>query len=396
MATEEDLGVRGDAPAEGDVLADERADARPWLVRQWFLISTVVLLVVGIAAYLLRSEVVADWLWAGGTVIGLVVSIAWVVQAARDKQATVDVIAVLALIGSLIVREPLAGAVIAVMLATGRALEERSKARAERELRLLVARQPSSARRKDADGLTEIPVAKVVVGDLLVVGAGEIVPVDGRLTGPALLDESALTGEPMPVNHEPGDMISSGTVNSGQAFDFRATSTADSSTYSSIVRLVEQAQASSAPFVRMADRFAMIFVPLTLVIAGLAWLLSGDPVRAVAVLVVATPCPLILAAPIALISGMSQAARHGVVIKGGSALERLARGKVMLFDKTGTLTQGRPTLSNVVVGDPAFTADECLQLAASLDQVSPHVVATAIVSAAGHRGLELALPTAVI
>ncbi|MEI8083390.1 MAG: hypothetical protein WCI74_16250, partial [Actinomycetes bacterium] len=151
MVTQGHVATAGDAHAVGDVVADERAEAKPWLVRQWFLISTVALLAAGIVVYLLGRELAADWLWAGGTVIGLIVSVAWVIEAARARQATVDIIAVLALVGSLIVVEPLAGVVIAVMLATGRALEERSKARAERELRLLVARQPSSARRKDAD-----------------------------------------------------------------------------------------------------------------------------------------------------------------------------------------------------------------------------------------------------
>lgn len=375
--------------------SSESSDVRRGLYQEIFLVATVALLGVGIGAYALRNQTVADWLWGAATVIGLIVSIKWVVEAAINKEFSVDIIAVLALGGALAIGEPLAGAVIAVMLATGRTLEARSLARAERELRLLVARAPSVARRQDAEGISEIPVGSVEIGDQLVVGAGELVPVDGRLRADALLDEAALTGEPMPVQHSIGDMIRSGTVNAGQAFGFTATTTAESSTYSSIVRLVEQAQAGSAPFVRLADRFALIFVPLTLALAGLSWLISGDSVRAVAVLVVATPCPLILAAPIALISGMSQAARHGVVIKGGSALERLAQGKVMLFDKTGTLTQGRPTLSNVIVGDPAFTDDDCLALAASLDQVSPHVVASAIVGAAGARELTLVLPTEV-
>ena len=190
--------------------------------------------------------------------------------------------------------------------------------------------------------VVEIPVGEVAVGDRLLVGTGQVVPVDGPLLGPATLDESALTGEPLPVDRPAGDDVRSGVVNSGPPADLVATSVAADSTYAGVVRLVEQAQASSAPFVRTADRFALLFVPFTLALAGAAWAWAGDPVRAVAVLVVATPCPLLLAAPIAIMSGLSRAAGIGVVIKGGGALERLAGGRVMLFDKTGDPHAGAP------------------------------------------------------
>ena len=209
---------------------------------------------------------------------------------------------------------------------------------------------------------------------------------------PGVFDEAALTGESFPVERPTGDEVRSGVVNAGGPVEIVATSVAAESTYAGVVRLVEQAQASSAPFVRTADRFAVVFVPLTLVLAGAAWALSGDPVRAVAVLVVATPCPLLLAAPIAIMSGLSRAAHLGVVVKGGGALERLAAGRVMLFDKTGTLTQGQPTLADVVTAGRSRRPDEVLRLAASLDQVSPHVLANAIVTAATRRGLQLEIP----
>ena len=175
-----------------------------------------------------------------------------------------------------------------------------------------------------------------------------MVPVDGIvLTTSATLDESALTGESRLVTREEGDPVASGVVNSGGPFDMRATATADASTYAGIVRLVEQAGRAKAPFVRLADRYGLLFVPLTLVIAGLAWLVSGEAERALAVLVVATPCPLLLAAPIAIVSGISRAARRGIIVKGGGPLETLARSRVLLFDKTGTLTAGRPRLASV-------------------------------------------------
>jgi len=236
-----------------------------------------------------------------------------------------------------------------------------------------------------------VPVDDVRQQDSILVGTGEIVPVDGRLLGAGAFDESALTGEAAPVERVPGDAVRSGVVNCGPPVSLLATATAAGSTYAGVVRLVAQAQASSAPFVRLADRIAVAFVPLTLLLAGAAWLLSGDPVRAVAVLVVATPCPLLLAAPIAIMSGLSRAAELGVIVKGGGALERLAAGRVLLFDKTGTLTQGRPVVTDLV-GAPDVDVVETLRLAASLDQVSSHVLAGAVVAAARRRGLALDLP----
>ena len=270
--------------------------------------------------------------------VGLAYSTVTIAVALRRRQPSVDVIAWLALVGALLVGEPVAGAVIAVMLFTGGVLEARASARARRELGLLAARAPRIARREGAHGIERDPVEQVVVGDRLLVGAGEIVPVDGRLSDAGVFDESALSGEANPVDRRAGDDVRSGVVNAGSAATMTATRTAAESTYAGVVRLVEQAQADSAPFVRLADRFAIAFVPLTLVVAGLAWAVTGDPVRAVAVLVVATPCPLLLAAPIAIMSGLSRAARHGVIVKGGAALEQLAAGRVLLFDKTGTLT----------------------------------------------------------
>jgi heavy metal translocating P-type ATPase len=203
-----------------------------------------------------------------------------------------------------------------------------------------------------------------------------------------VFDESALSGESVPVERRSGEDVRSGVINAGSPVGMIATATAAESTYSGVVRLVEQAQATSAPFVRVADRFALAFVPLTLLAAGLAWAVTGQAVRAVAVLVVATPCPLLLAAPIAIMSGLSRAARSGVILKGGAALERLAAGRVLLFDKTGTLTRGRPTLTEVVTaGD--LPAEEVLRLAASLDQASAHVLAATIVTAGRDRGLAL-------
>ena len=359
-------------------------------------VCSLVLLLTGGVAWLVDATVAANGLWITGTVLGLVASLAWTVGAVRRRQPSVDVIAVLALAGALVVGEHFAGVMITVMLASGQLLDARASARARRELGLLVARTPRTARRRVGEDIVEVPAEDVERGDLILVGSGEVVPVDGRLVSGGVLDEAALTGEPLPVERPAGDEVRSGVVNAGPPTELVATAVAAESTYAGVVRLVQQAQAASAPFVRTADRFAILFVPLTLVVAGVAWAIAGDPVRAVAVLVVATPCPLLLAAPIAIMSGISRAAHIGVIVKGGGALERLASGRVMLFDKTGTLTQGWPTLASVVTASDEVDPDEALRLAASLDQVSPHVMASAIVTAATGRSLTLATPADVV
>ena len=361
----------------------------------WLFAGSVLLLALGGLLWLFDVGDTARVPWVVGTVVGLVVSLASTVQAARRHRPTVDVIALLALAGALVVGEYFAGAVITVMLATGQLLEAGAAARASRDLRLLLERSPSRAHRRQGGELVEVAVDEVEAGDVLVVRISEVVPVDGRLLTAATIDASALTGEPLPVDEPAGGVVRSGAVNAGEPFDLLATAAARDSTYAGMLRLVEQAQASSAPFIRLADRLAVVFVPLTLLLAGGAWAVTGDPVRAVAVLVVATPCPLLIAAPIAYISGLARATRVGVVVKGGAALERLAGARTVMFDKTGTLTRGRPQVVGVVTADGDPGADEVLRLAASLDQVSPHVLATAIVSAATARGLELEMPAGV-
>jgi heavy metal translocating P-type ATPase len=362
-----------------------------------FLLVAVVGLVVGGVLWLGRGRDGANIVWAAATVVGIGPAVTWVAVSLRRRQPGVDLLAVLALVGAFAVGEYLAGAVITVMLATGRVLEAQASARAERELRALLDRTPQVVHRYEDGALTEPPLDAVRPGDLLLVRAGEVVAVDGRVEGSAeaVLDESALTGEALPVRRPAGDAVRSGVANTGAPFDLRVTTNAAESTYAGIIRLVASARRERAPFVRLADRYAAVFVPFALAIAGVAWLASGDAVRAVAVLVVATPCPLILAAPVAIVSGMSRSARRGVIIKGGGALEQLARARILLFDKTGTITRGESTLADVVIAPGAPEGDEVLRLAASLDQVSPHVLASAIVRDARRKGLALTLPRAV-
>ncbi|KAA9375515.1 heavy metal translocating P-type ATPase [Microbispora cellulosiformans] len=359
---------------------------------QAFLAATGVALVGGGAAWLAGATAVADGFWTAGTAVAVVPAVVWVVAAVRKGRAGVDLIAALALAGTLAVGEHLAGALIALMLATGRALDAAAERRASRDLRALLERAPRSARRRSGGDVVVVPLADVRIGDVVVAGPGEVVPVDGRvLTGPAMLDESALTGESALVERGAGEAVRSGVVNAGAAVDIEATATAEDSTYAQIVRLAEQAGAQRAPVVRLAERYAAWFLPLSLGVAGAAWWLSGSAVRAVAVLVVATPCPLLLAAPVAIVSGLSRAARRGVVVRDGGALERLGRARTLLLDKTGTLTTGRPRVLQVVAA-PGRTPSEVLRLAASLDQMSAHVLAEAIVAEARARGLALPAP----
>ncbi len=380
------------------MLAVEVPPRRPGVqgLRRWsepaLLVLTLGLLAAGGAAAVTGAGRWDDVLWATATGIAVLPSAWWVGTALAQRRLGVDLIALLALLGTLVVGEYLAGALIAVMLATGRTLDAAAQRRATRDLRALLARAPRTARRRIGTVVSEIPVDEVAVGDLVLVGPGEVLPVDGLVDGgPAVLDESALTGEPALVERAPGDAVRSGVLNAGGAFELRCTLPAAQSTYAGIVALVRQAGAENAPVIRLADRFAAWFLPLSLAVAGLSWVLSGTPERAVAVLVVATPCPLLLAAPVAIVSGLSRASRIGVVIRSGGALENLGAARTMVLDKTGTLTAGRPAVTQVLPA-PGRTAQEVLRLAASADQLSPHVLAEAVVAEARTRGLAVSLP----
>lgn len=380
-------------------LSNPVSGLRAWLGR-WArpaqVVVTIGLLTAGGVLWLVGSRSGANGLWAAGTVFALIPASYVVVSALIRRHVGVDLIALLSLIGTLLVGEHLAGALIGVMLATGHALDAAAEQRASRDLRALLDRTPRTAKRRTGDAVESIPLEQVVVGDLVIVGPGEVVPVDGEITdGVAILDESALTGEPLSVERRGGDRVRSGVVNAGPALELRTRLTADQSTYAGIVRLAQDAAAESAPVIRLADRVAVWFMPLALGVAGLASLISASPTRAVAVLVVATPCPLLLAAPVAIVSGMSRASRVGVVVRSGSALENLGHATTLVMDKTGTLTSGRPTGTDVVVG-PGRSSSGVLRLAASADQLSPHVLAEAIVHEANIRHLDLSLPTDVV
>ena len=362
-------------------------------VLRWALVAIAIAgLTAGILARAAGRPDLAGLAWAIGTapvIGGLAVSI---VRDLLGGRLGVDAIALLSMSAALALGQPLAGAVVALMYSGGNVLEEIAIARAEHDLRSLVDRAPRRAQRKTGERIEEVPIEAVLVGEELLVRAGEIVPVDGIVcSATATIDESAVTGEPIPVEKTRGSAVFSGSLNAGETFELTVTAPAAESTYAGIVRMVTAAQTAKAPFVRLADRYALIFLPVTLVIAFLAWLISGDLTRSLAVLVAATPCPLILAAPVAFIAGVAQAARRGILAKGGGALEALARAHTVLFDKTGTLTVGGARLLSVEVA-PGENPDEVLTLGASLEQASHHVLAKTVVAAAVDRGLELKAP----
>lgn len=358
------------------------------------LVFAIVGLAVAGALALLQLELGVDIALILVAVVPLLPLISEMLEKLRRRQPGVDIIAFLAVAASLMLGELLTAAIIGVMLATGQFLEQFAAGKAQRELTALIQRAPRTAQLVLGGTVETVDIDQIRRGDRLLVKSGEVIPVDGVLTaGVAVVDESALTGEPLPVEKTVGDLVSSGTVNSADAFEFQATEEAAASTYAGIVRLVESARESRAPSVRLADRWAGWFVPLALGVSGLAWLLSGDPVRGLAVLVVATPCPLLLAVPIAVVSGISRAAHRGVVFRSGGALEELAQTKNVVIDKTGTVTVGRPVLRSIAVFDQAKSESEILALAASVDQVSSHILARSIVEAAHERNLEVSMPT---
>jgi heavy metal translocating P-type ATPase len=341
-------------------------------------------------------EISPDIPWAMGGLIGLIPSVKWLIDELKDRQMGSDVLAIFSIVGALAIKEFFAAAVISFMLASGRALESWAEGRAESALKSLIDRMPKLANRITNSGELEVvAVEQIISGDRLIVKSGEIVPVDGITQESCYLDQSALTGEPLPVLLNKMDSVISGTLNAGNTFEMVASGNVSQSTYSGIVTMVRNSKAESSPNIRLANKWALRFVPLTIFIAVATWLLTGEVKRAVAVLVVATPCPLILAVPIALVAGMSRATKSGAVIKGGAILEKLSRAQIVLLDKTGTVTHGGPVITEIVAL-PGFSTEYVLQIAASLDQYSPHIVAKSLVAEAKRREINLLTATNIV
>ncbi|WP_454295468.1 heavy metal translocating P-type ATPase [Salana multivorans] len=355
--------------------------------------------VVVLAAVVVLHSVGADAVgrWTATAYVGAFV--VWtLVRMVRDVlrgHVGLDILAVVAMVATLAVGEYIASLIIVLMLSGGEALEDFAARRARRDLTALLDRSPRTAHvlthehATDSDEVQDVAVEHVGIDDVLLVRPGEIVPVDGiLLTDSGTFDESSLTGESLPVTREAGSEVLSGAINGSRAVRIRAVRRSADSQYQQIVALVRAAEDSRAPVVRLADRFAIPFTAVSLALAGIAWAVSGDPTRFAEVLVLATPCPLLIAAPVAFLGGLSRAAKADVIVKGGGVIEQLARVRSAAFDKTGTLTQGQPTLVDV---RPAggFEAGELLQLAASAEQYSSHVLADSIRRAAVERGIDL-------
>lgn len=349
-------------------------------------------LLAGLGLHFGKRADLAQALWFAGVVPVLAALVLEILRSLARGEVGLDIVAALSMSAALTFGETLAAAVVAVMYSGGTFLESFAEGRARREMRDLLSRVPRTAARHRNGGLEEVPLTGIVPGDRLLIRQGDVVPVDGRIaSASAFLDTSALTGESLPVRLDRGAEAMSGSTNAGDAFDLEATHEAKDSTYAGIVRLVEEAQASKAPMARLADRWSLGFLAVTIAIAFSAWWFTGDPIRAVAVLVVATPCPLILAVPVALVAGLSRAAHFGVLVKGAKPLEAMARIRTLILDKTGTLTDGRPQIVSID-SHGGMGADDILRFAAALDQASKHPVAQAIVAAAKDRGLPLPIP----
>jgi heavy metal translocating P-type ATPase len=353
-------------------------------------------LVVGVGLWLASRTDLATLVWTAGVLPVLAALVVEIVRSLWRGEVGLDIVAALSMSAALLFGETLAAAVVALMYSGGTFLESFAQGHARREMSDLLSRVPRTATRHRNGALDDVPLDNIAPGDLLLIRQGDVAPVDGTVeSAAAMLDPSALTGESMPARLTRGDDVMSGSTNAGEAFDLRATRRAADSTYAGIVRLVTAAQASKAPMARLADRWSLLFLAVTVALATAAWWFTGDPIRAVAVLVVATPCPLILAVPVALVAGLSRAAHFGVLIKGAKPLEALARIKTLILDKTGTLTDGRPQIVSIVtVGD--MSEDEILHFAAALDQASKHPIAAAIVTAAQGRGATLPIPQNVV
>lgn len=340
-----------------------------------------------VARYLFGAPHTADGIWLAALVLGGAPLVAQTLRGLFQGRFAADVVAMLAIVTAVVLGQFFAGVVIVLMQSGGEALESYAMSRASSSLEALLSRAPKTGHRvRREDGhLIEVPVADIRVGDELLVRPGDLVPVDGEVVkGSSSVDQAALTGEPLPIRAEPGTALMSGSVNLEGPLNVVATRPSEQSQYQQIVRLVARAREEKPPIQRLADRFAVWFTPATLVMCGVAWLLTHSATSVLAVLVVATPCPLILATPVAVIAAISRAAEQGIIVKTGAAIEQIGRVRAVVFDKTGTLTLGRPTVASVRSLD-GVPEGEVLRLAAAVEQLSAHHLGRAIAEAGRER-----------
>ncbi|STD23065.1 heavy metal translocating P-type ATPase [Enterococcus mundtii] len=303
------------------------------------------------------------------------------IKTLRSGKYGVDILAITAIVATLLVNEYWASLMILIMLTGGESLEDYAQKKAGQELQSLLDNTPRTAHKLQGDQQLDVAVDTLEIGDHLVIKPGEIVPADGRvIIGESTFDEASLTGEAKPMSKKVGDELMSGSVNGDSSVKMVVEKRAEDSQYQLIIKLVEESKEKPARFVRLADRYAVPFTLIAYLIGGIAWWASGDPVRFAQVLVVASPCPLILAAPVALVAGMSRSSKSGIVVKTGTAVEKLAETKTIAFDKTGTITKGILEVTGVAPVD-GFSEVELLRVAASAEQGSAHILARSLVQA---------------
>jgi len=353
---------------------------------------TFIGLLGGIVAYLLKYYSQAHLIWMLTLIAGGIPIVYSTIKGMFHGKFASDIVAMLAIITAVMMGQAFAGAIVVLMQSGGEALEKYGLRQASSSLSALLERAPKIARRKTNGKLEEIDVKEVKIGDILIVRQGDLIPVDGMIVqGEAEIDESALTGEPLSHLKTLGEKVLSGSIGVTGTFEMRAEKVSQESQYAKIVKLVKEAQAEKAPIQRLADRYAIYFTPLTLLISCLGWLITKDATTILSVLVVATPCPLILATPIAIISGINRAAQEGIIVKGGAPLEHIAQTQVAVFDKTGTITHGTPFIDEII-SCSQMDPHTLLLKAASLEQLSSHTSAQSIVRHAKEHLPVLPLP----
>lgn len=327
------------------------------------------------------------------TVTGIIMSVILLkgmIDVLRSGNFGVDILAISAIAATLAVGNYWASLIILIMITGGDSLEDYAQKKARKDLKSLLDNTPRIAHKKIGNDLNDVPVDDIQIGDIIIVKPKETVPIDGiLLSDEVLLDESSLTGESKPVSKLKGNSLWSGSLNGSGAITIQVSKLAKDSQYQQLVQLVHNSEKEPAHFVRMADRYALPFTIVAFLIAGISYLITRDPNRIAEVLVVASPCPLILAAPIALISGMSRSSRNGVVIKSGTVIEKLDKMKAIAFDKTGTLTKGDLAMDEILP-ENLFSKEELIDLVASVEQQSSHVLAISIMKNIGSKNIPLA------
>lgn len=355
-----------------------------------FLLTVMIGIVALILEFGFHQNRLAFWLVAIVGGIMTVTMLIGMIETLRSGKYGVDILAITAIVATLLVGEYWASLMVLIMLTGGDSLEDYASHQASRELRSLLDNSPQTAHRIKGEEITDLAVEEVEVGDLILVKPGELVPVDGRVVeGESFVDESSLTGESKPIEKKQNDELMSGSINGDAALRFKVTKAAKDSQYQTLVKLVKESEAKPAHFVRLADRYAVPFTIIAYVIGGVAWFVSKDPVRFAEVLVVASPCPLILAAPVALVAGMSRSSRNGIVVKTGTTIEKLANAKSIAFDKTGTLTEGKLSVEDIKVASDHFSKEELITYAASGEQESSHILARSLVAFAKEKEINL-------